>query len=381
MLPYWRLSAYYCVYFGFIGAFSPYFSLYLQSIGQSAADIAILMSLMQVMRVLAPNLWGWLAARLGWPVRIIQCSGFASLLGFLLFFVADDFTGLFIAMAVMAFFWSAALPLIESVTFAYLGQQVQRYSSIRMWGSIGFIFIVLGIGYGLEFLPLSSVLVMNALVLAGIVVTSLMIPNLAQPSSPRVMGDLRAVLRRSEVKTLLAACFLMSAAHGAFYVFFSLHLVDNGGYSKAVVGWMWTLGVVAEILVFMAMPWLSQRYSLHAILAFSFVAAVVRFLVTGWQVGNPWWLAFAQTLHGATFGAYHASAITLVNRWFSGVLQASGQALYGSVSFGAGGLLGSLLSGVAWDYWGADWTYTISAAMAALGLICIIKGWRQLAAR
>lgn len=88
MLPYWRLSAYYCVYFGFIGAFSPYFSLYLQSIGQSAADIAILMSLMQVMRVLAPNLWGWLAARLGWPVRIIQCSGFASLLGFLLFFVA-----------------------------------------------------------------------------------------------------------------------------------------------------------------------------------------------------------------------------------------------------------------------------------------------------
>ena len=58
MIPYWRLSAYYFFYFSFVGAFSPYFALYLQSIALSATDIALLMSLMQLMRVLAPNLWG-----------------------------------------------------------------------------------------------------------------------------------------------------------------------------------------------------------------------------------------------------------------------------------------------------------------------------------
>ena len=46
MIPYWRLSGYYFFYFAFVGAFSPYFSLYLQSIGRSAAQIAVLMSLM-----------------------------------------------------------------------------------------------------------------------------------------------------------------------------------------------------------------------------------------------------------------------------------------------------------------------------------------------
>ena len=67
MIPYWRLSGYYFFYFAFIGAFSPYFSLYLQSIGNTAAQIAVLMSLMSVMRMLAPALWGWLT---GWvPAR------------------------------------------------------------------------------------------------------------------------------------------------------------------------------------------------------------------------------------------------------------------------------------------------------------------------
>ena len=46
MIPYWRLSGYYFFYFAFVGAFSPYFSLYLQSVGSTAAQIAVLMSLM-----------------------------------------------------------------------------------------------------------------------------------------------------------------------------------------------------------------------------------------------------------------------------------------------------------------------------------------------
>jgi PPP family 3-phenylpropionic acid transporter len=64
ILPYWRLSAYYFFYFAFIGAFAPYFSLYLKALGFAAAEIAILISLMQVMRIVAPTLWGWLADRL-----------------------------------------------------------------------------------------------------------------------------------------------------------------------------------------------------------------------------------------------------------------------------------------------------------------------------
>ena len=81
-LPYWRLSGYYFFYFAFIGAFSPYFGLYLQSLNFSAWDIGLLMSQMQLMRLFGPNLWGWLADRFGQRVAIIRLAGAISLAGF-----------------------------------------------------------------------------------------------------------------------------------------------------------------------------------------------------------------------------------------------------------------------------------------------------------
>lgn len=375
MLPYWRLSAYYFFYFAFVGAFSPYFTLYLQSISLSATDIAILMSLMQVMRVLAPNMWGWLAEHFGRRLTIIRVSAWASLAGFGVFFVTTRFDGLFLAMALMAFFWSAALPLVESLTFAHLATEASRYGSIRVWGSVGFIAAVLVVGYVLDFLPLDSVLWMTALLLGGIVLCALTLPEAARPLVHRESASLRETLRRPEVRALLGACFFMSAAHGALYVFYSIFLVGYG-YGKSVVGGMWALGVIAEIIVFMFMPRLLRRYSMRGILVIAFACAVLRFVMIGWGVGSLVLLAFAQLLHGATFGAYHAAAIAAVNQWFSGKLQSRGQALYGSISFGAGGMLGGLLSGFTWESIGPAWTYTLGSGFALVGLIWLLRAWR-----
>lgn len=375
MLPYWRLSAYYFFYFAFVGGFSPYFTLYLQSIALSATDIAILMSLMQAMRIVAPNAWGWLAERYGRRLFIIRISAVASLVGFAVFFVTTRFDGLFAAMALMAFFWSAALPLIESLTFSHLAADASRYSSIRVWGSIGFIAAVLGMGYALDYMPIDSILWMTALVLLGIVGCAFVLPEATARSQHHDEVSLRHTLRRPEVRAMLGACFFMSAAHGALYVFYSIYLVDQG-YGKSLVGWMWTLGVIAEIGVFILMPRLMRKYSMRRILVFSFVCAIVRFVMIGWGVDFLAIVVIAQLLHGATFGAYHAAAIAAVNLWFPGKLQARGQALYGSLSFGAGGMLGGLLSGVTWDTVGPAWTYTFGSIFALAGLVWLMRGWR-----
>lgn len=375
-VPYWRLSAYYFFYFAFVGAFSPYFTLYLESVSLSASDIAILMSLMQLMRVVAPNLWGWLAEHWGRRLAIVRLSAVASLAGFLLFFLTTRFEGLFVAMALMAFFWSAALPIVESMTFTHLATDAGRYGSIRVWGSVGFIAAVLGIGHALDGLPIDSVLWMSGLLLGGILVCALALPEAASMVLPREHVRMREVLRRREVRALLGACFFMSAAHGALYVFYSIFLVSHG-YEKGFVGWMWALGVVAEIVVFMAMPRLARRFSMRAILLFAFACAVLRFAMIGWGVEVLGWLILAQLLHGATFGAYHAAAIAVVNQWFPGKLQSRGQALYGSISFGAGGMVGGLLSGWTWELIGPAWTYTLGSVFAAAGLIWLLRGWRS----
>lgn len=379
MLPYWRLSAYYFFYFGFVGAFTPYFTLYLQSLAFTATDIAILMSLMQLMRILAPSLWGWLAERTGLRVPIIRLSAVVSLAGFSVFFITTEFAGMFVAMALMAFFWSAALPLAESLTFSHLGGAGQRYGRIRLWGSVGFVVAVIGIGYVLDLAPAEVVLPIIAVLLGGIIVCALVLPEAGSRAATRGSAVLRATLRRPKVLALLGGCFFMSAAHGAFYIFYSIHLADHG-YGKAVIGWMWALGVLAEIVVFLAMPVLAKRFGMRTILLFSFAAAVLRFVLVGWGAGSLCLLLFGQLLHGLSFGACHAAAIAMVHRWFPGRLQAQGQALYGSLSFGAGGMLGGLLSGFTWEPLGAGWTFTLGSVFALAGWIWLVCGWRALEA-
>lgn len=367
-----RLSAWYFFYFGFIGAFSPYFTLYLQSLGFAAPAIGTLMSLMLVMRFAAPNIWGWLADRIGRKTGVVRASALLSASGFLVFFISREFWGVFAAMALMAFFWSAALPLVEALTLDHLAGRPEGYGRIRLWGSVGFIVAVLGTGAWLDWAPLDSLLWVNFGLLAGIVLCAWLLPE-APAATPLPSASLRAVLVRPEVLALLAACFFMSAAHGPFYVFYSIHLVDHG-YGKTAIGALWSLGVVAEIAVFLWMPRLARRWSLRAILLASFLIAVVRFLLIGWGAESISVLLLAQLMHGATFGAYHAAAVAALNQWFPPQYQGRVQALYGSISFGAGGMLGNLVSGPAWEGIGPAWTYTAGSGFAVVGLLLVWRG-------
>ena len=217
---------------------------------------------------------------------------------------------------------------------------------------------------------------MTASILLGILVCGILVPEAKPSVSSHVTASFGATLRRPEVLALFGACFLMSAAHGALYVFYSILLVDHG-YDKVVVGSLWSLGVLAEIGVFLVMPRVMRRYSLRTILLVAFACAVLRFATIGWGVGSMLVLILAQLLHGATFGAYHAAAIAAVNKWFPGRLQSSGQALYGSVSFGAGGMLGGLISGYTWDTIGSAWTFTLGSVFALAGLVWLALSWRE----
>ena len=166
---------------------------------------------------------------------------------------------------------------------------------------------------------------------------------------------------------------LMAAAHGPSYTFYSIHLVDHG-YSKAVTGGLWALGVICEIAIFVWMPRLYRAFSLRQILIGSLALAVVRFVAIGWGADSLFVLLLAQTLHAATFGSFHAAAIGVIHQLFRGRHQARGQAIYGSLAYGLGGSLGALASGYSWDVFGAATTFTLAAACAAAGMAMV--WWR-----
>ena len=369
-VPYWRLSGFYFFYFAFVGAMAPYWSLYLKSLAFDALAIGVLMSLLQVTRIFAPNIWGHIADRTGRRAAIVRIAAVGSLVTYLGVFFGTSFWWLFAVMVAMSFFWSASLPLVEATTLAHLGDRPHDYGLIRLWGSIGFIATVVGLGAALDTQPIRLMLWVVLAMLAGVALFAYAMPDAPATAHSTDRDPVWTIVRRPEVAALIAACFLMAAAHGPYYTFYSIWLVDHG-YTKTAVGWLWALGVIVEIGVFLAAPRIFSRFSLETVFLASFAAAATRFLMIAWGVDSVGVIVLAQTLHAMTFGTYHASAIALVHRFFKGRHQAKGQGIYNSVAFGAGGTLGGLYSGFTWDRLGGAATFSIAAAFAGVALVIV----------
>jgi PPP family 3-phenylpropionic acid transporter len=370
----WRIAGFYFFYYAFVGMFAPYWSLYLKSIHFDAIEIAILLSMQPVMRMIAPNIWGWLADHTGQKLLVVKIAATLSAICYLGVFATTSFWGMLLVLALMSFFWSASMPLVEATTLTYLGKNSARYGRIRSWGSVGFITSVVGLGYAFDYIAIYWLLWAGLVCEIGILIFARQIPSTQVQVHHTDHQPVRKIVLQPRVIALFSACFLMSVAHGPYYTFYSIYLVEHG-YAKSAVGGLWALGVICEIGVFFLMPWLVRRFGFTRILLISFSAAIVRFILIGWGVDYLILLLIAQVLHAATFGAYHAASVGLVHEFFQGRHQSKGQALFGSLTYGAGGMLGGLASGPIWQHYGASVLYSCSAGVALLGLLLIL--WKQ----
>ncbi len=368
--PYRRLAGFYFFYFAYLGAYTPFFTLYLLWEGRSAVEIGVLMALPAVARIVAPHLWGWLADAAGRQTPLLRATTAASVVCFFGVFAGSGFHWLFAVLLLVSFFLSAALPLVEATTLAHLRGDTGGYGPVRVWGSIGYIFAVVAIGYALDWSSVDFLPWMIVATMAGMLAYCWRIPEAQSAAQATDALPIWSILRRPEVVALIGACALMAAAHGPYYTFYSIHLVGLG-YTKAMTGWLWALGVACEIVIFLWLPRLYSAFTLRTILIASFALAVARFLMIGWGAQYLVLLLLAQALHAATFGSFHAAAIGIVHRLFRGRHQARGQAIYGSLTFGVGGTVGALASGYAWEHLGAGPTFTLASAAALLGMLLL----------
>lgn len=371
-MPYWRLSGFYLFYFASLGGLVPYWGLYLKSQGFSAQDIGIFIALIMGTKIVSPNVWGWIADHTGKRMAIVRNGCWLAVVSFAGVFVSNDYWWLVIVMVVFSFFWNATLPQFEATTFSYLEEQADRYSTIRLWGSIGFILSVVILGYVLDTKGAQILPTILVALFLGIWISSLIVPERAVHHLRLTHEPLLDVLRRPVVAALLVVCLLMQMSHGPYYTFYSIYLEEND-YSRSLIGQLWAVGVVAEVIVFLIFHRLVRRFGLDRLLLVSLVLASLRWLIIGNFVNSLVSMVFAQVLHAASFGVYHACAIQLIHRYFVGRHQGRGQALYSSLSFGVGGAIGSFYSGYIWDTLGPSVSFTIAAMICLLAAgICWI---------
>jgi PPP family 3-phenylpropionic acid transporter len=364
---YWRLSGFYFFYFGSIGALMPYWSLYLHHVGFDAKAIGELIAIIMATKIIAPNIWGWLADRTGYHITLVRISSLLAVIGFAGVLLGQNYLWLVLVMITFSFFWNAALPQFEATTLAYLGGQAHRYSQIRLWGSIGFIITVSLLGWLFKYISISLLPIILLGLFSGIWLSSLWVPEKVNCAAPTNTESFYQVLQRPTIIALFAVCFLMQTSHGPYYTFYSLYL-ENHGYARDIIGQLWALGVIAEVGLFLIMHRLLIRFSLSRLLILSLSLTVLRWLLIGSAANSLLILTMAQLLHATSYGMYHSVTMQLIRHYFADHQQGQAQALYGSLSFGAGGAMGSLISGYAWQM-GAQFSYWGAAG------ICIIAIW------
>jgi MFS transporter, PPP family, 3-phenylpropionic acid transporter len=348
LVPYWRLSAFYFCFFGLLGALHPYWSLFLYSKGFSVTDIGILLAIPMATKMIAPNIWGWLSDYTGRRLVVIRLGAFFSCLCFLGIFIDQKFWSIALVMIGYSFFWNAILPQHEAITMSYLEKAPETYSRIRLWGSVGFIISVLGGGFWFDSHDINTLPVVGITLLIGIFLSSIFVPNAIPSCNGKGSGRFISIATKAPVVVFFLVGLLMQLSHGVYYSFFSIYL-ESFGYSRVDIGAIWSIGVAAEVAVFLMMHRLLLHIGVRSIVLGCLFCATLRWLVIGHYADELWLLILAQFLHAFTFGAFHAACMECVRRFFDANCQGKAQALYSSCCYGAGGAIGSYTGGLAWD--------------------------------
>ncbi len=366
-----RLAGFYFFYFASLGAFIPYWSLYLKHLGFSPSQIGELSAILLATKVIAPYVWGWIADHTGKRVWIIRIAAFVGMSIFAIVLVVRDYWPLLFVLVGFSFFWNAALPQFEAATMNHLGESKHLYSRIRLWGSVGFIIAALMLAPLLQNLGMQALPGMILLLLFCIWVNTLFVQESPSNAVQYENTSLLKTCCKPPVLALLLACFFIQASHGPYYAFFSIYLEEHG-YARSIIGQLWSLSVIAEVVVFFWMHRLLPKFGAQYLLAVAMLLTILRWWLIAIFADNLLVLLAAQLLHAASFGLFHAAAIHLVDQYFSGSIQGRGQALYSSISFGLGGSLGSLMSGYTWNTIGPSYVYMLATGLASLALFQFI---------
>lgn len=376
--PATRLSIAYFVYFCAIGVYTPFWSPYLELRGFNAVEIGLLLGVAAGVRAIGPVVFGWLADSSGRPTAMLRLAALLSLLSFAILPLLSSLGGFIWLMILFSFGWNSIAPSLDSHTLEHLGPSSARYGRVRLWGSLGFIVMswLGGIAFqaaGYDYVP---TIMLGFIVLT--LVATMSITHAALPMAPAAKGEFKEALRSRSVWVALLVAALIAISFGPYYTFYSIYL-ETFGYARSTIGFLWALGVFAEIAVFALGGSVLARCSIRTLYVVAAAGTAVRWSLIALFPEYLAVLALAQLLHSLGFAVLHFAIVLTARRSFSAAASGRGQAIFSSAGYGLGGMLGSLLGGMSWAALSPRSTYLGAMGVAATAALAAFVGMRRTA--
>ncbi|MDM1765752.1 MULTISPECIES: MFS transporter [unclassified Acinetobacter] len=367
-----KLGAFYFFYYSIVGTFMPYWSLYLQNQGFSFNEIGLLSSIAIITRFFAPFIWGWIADKSGKRMLLVRLATWMeAVIWLLIFIIPNNFQSVALLMLIFSFFQNAILAQFEGVTLFWLGERrAELYGKVRKWGSVGFIVGVFSIGALLEIVTISMLPIMLLCIAFTAFLWSFTIhePKHA-PQAQKKLEPLLPILKRPIVWAFFSIEFVMLFAQAPFYSFYSNYL-KQAGFSTTEIGFLWSVGVIAEIIMFAYATFFLKRFSWRVLVSLCLLMTGIRFVLVGTFPESFLMQFLPQTLHAFSFGLFHVLAMRIIFQNFSLGQQGRGQALY-STMWGLGVASGSILAGHYWQQFSGEWIFIFAGCITLFGFIFV----------
>lgn len=372
-----RLAGFYAAYFFIVGIVLPFWPVWLDHKGLGPAEIGSVLAVVSWLKLVAYPIAARIADITGRVRATAILSVLGALAGYAALSMAQGYWAILVLYALTSAMLSPSVPLVESVTLRSAERLNLDYGRIRLWGSIAFIVASIGGGAWLTDRSPDWILGIVLTGVAALLAITVLLPN---PERDATSGSARPSVRQLLVNRrfmlFLIAAGCLQASHGVYYAFGTLHWQDVG-LSRATIGQLWAVGVVAEIGLFAIAGRFGKHLHPTALLILAAAGGIIRWPLLAWS-DDPMVLFPSQLLHALTFGAAHLGAMGFLARAVPSGLSATGQSIY----YASGGLfMGASmpLAGVLYGALGSS-AYLAAAAASLAGLIgalVLAKVWRQ----
>ncbi len=375
-LPTGRLSFLYAALFFEVGIALPFFPIWLEAQSLDASQIGIVLAAPLLARIVANPLVGAYADRHGAIGSVLTIAAAAVAVFNLLLGLASGFVAILCLVILAAFAQGPLIALTDTHTWMLLRDRSpadaheRLYGRIRLWGSIGFIAASLSAGYLTT--RTSADAIIWFIVLAAFATAAAALFVSRYPSTPSIpAGEASAGVPRAAVVALLAGAVCVQSSHAMYYAFSSLHWVQTG-ISATLVGALWAISVVSEIVLFWFARLLFARFgSPRAVLLFAGIVAALRWSIMALDPPLPV-LVVLQLTQGITFGATHLATMVTIARAVPRGAQARAQSWVAAGWAASLAGLTALCGGLYPDL--GEHTYWLMATTAAAGLGLFLVG-------
>jgi PPP family 3-phenylpropionic acid transporter len=358
------LGSQYFLYFGVMGIFLPYFNLYCFQIGFTGFQIGLLSTLRSVTMVLFPLFWGALSDRFRIRKPLYILFNITSSFIWVFFLFTTDFWFMFAITFFYGVFYSPIISFLEAFTMEILGIQKNQYGTIRAWGSISFIIIVILLGKLIDIYTIEIILIFILVMSLLQAAISPAIPSSTLTRHKYRISDIKNLLT-GKIIIFLVCGFLMLLSHGTYYGFFSIHL-ESLGYNNTFIGLTWALASTAEIFAMIKSGWIFKRFRIEKILLVSFIVAAARWFLLYFTTA-PFAILLTQLLHAITYGTFHMASILYIDQLTPDQSKTTGQAANNATSYGLGLMIGFLINGYLYESLGSGRLFIFSSAIALSG--------------